>query len=190
MRLSIKKGFTLIELMIVIALITIMASVFLLGRNQYSDRLNLKTQSYALASLIRQAQAYSLGVRANNGNFNSSYGISVTKSAPATVVFFVDTNKNGKYDSSNSESIDSYDMADGTQIVDICGLTSGAENCSNLDRVDVTFARPSPVAVIKFLNSGGSDVLGRNPPGKIYLQSASGSRVSITLDITGQVSIQ
>lgn len=183
-------GFTLVELMVVIALITVFASVFLLGRNKYSERLNLKTQAYTLASLVRQAQSYSLGVRADSGNFGISYGVSIGRSAPTYITLFADRNKNGLYDSASGEAVDSYNMSDGTIISNLCGLTGGGENCSNIDRIEVTFNRPNPTAEVKLLNNAGNPVPSRNPPGKIYMQSPSGEGIVVSIDSTGQVSIQ
>jgi prepilin-type N-terminal cleavage/methylation domain-containing protein len=183
-----KRGFTLIELMVVIALTTIMASVFLLGRNQYNEKLNLKTQTYALAGLIRQAQGYSLGVRADAGQFGVSYGVFVSRATPSSIIFFADRNKNAKYDS--GEEIENYTMSDGVQVGDLCGYAGGSENCIGVNDLTVTFNRPDPSAVVSMLNNGGNPIAGRTPPGVIHLEAPSGLGTVVSVDSTGQVSIQ
>jgi prepilin-type N-terminal cleavage/methylation domain-containing protein len=183
-----KKGFTLIELMVVVALTTIMASIFIMGRNQYNDRLILKNQAYAVAGLIRQAQGYSLGVRADAGQFGVSYGVSVSRDNPSQVIFFADRNRNGDYDL--GESIETYTMPNGVQMVNLCGYAGSSQNCVSINTINITFNRPDPTAVIRFITNSGSQVAGRNPPAMIYVEASNGLGMVVSTDSTGQVSIQ
>jgi prepilin-type N-terminal cleavage/methylation domain-containing protein len=190
-RLFLYAGFTLIELMVVIAIITILMTVMLSGRSDLTDRLNLKNQAYELSGMIRQAQAYSLGVRSASGEFNISYGVSFDRDTSSTAVFFADKNRNGKYDSAGGEAIQIYAIPYGITLNRMYGrLPSGAESDDNVFKLVVTFNRPSPSAVVKLLNHGGDQVDGRLAPGRVVLKSPKGSEISVIIDSSGQVGIQ
>lgn len=187
------RGFTLIEMVVVITIITLMLSIFLGNRSQYTDKLNLKNQAYNLLTYIRQAQVYSLGVRNYSGSgtqvFGNSYGVAINMASPSIFTYFIDNNGNGKFDG-GLEQIENPQLGQGVVVNRVCGTQSGSENCSGIQEIDITFKRPNPTAIIQFLNNGGNPIGSRAAPARIYLHSPAGLELSVIVDSTGQISIK
>jgi prepilin-type N-terminal cleavage/methylation domain-containing protein len=187
-----QKGFTLVEMVVCISIMAIISSVILGSRASYTDQLSLKNDAYRVALAVRQAQVYSLGVRGNTGQFNSSYGVSVDNSITQSFAFFSDINSDRVYTS--DELLESASFQNNVVIDRICGIgNSGSESCppgSSIRHIDVTFNRPDPKATIRFINNGGADVANLNPPAIIYLRAQSGKTITVRVEATGAVSVQ
>ena len=56
-------GFTLTELLVVVGIMTIMNLLIFANYPEFSQRLALKRTSEDIALIVRQAQAYSLGIK-------------------------------------------------------------------------------------------------------------------------------
>ncbi|KKP56176.1 MAG: hypothetical protein UR50_C0006G0011 [Parcubacteria group bacterium GW2011_GWC1_34_10] len=186
-----KKGFTLIELMVVMSIATIMMAVLIFQQNKWSDQLSVNTQAYEMVLMIRQAQIYSLGVREDTGGtgdkFNVGYGIYMNQSNANQYIYFADRDGDQKYDS--GEAIETKTFSRGVTIKDVCG----SSNCffvggGPLWQASISFFRPETKANIKLLNNGGNPV--DTPPVTIKLQSSGGREVNIIAEANGQVSVQ
>ena len=191
-----KKGFSLTELMVVIAIITAITSALILQQNKWNDRLALDTQTYELALMLRQAQVYSLGVRqyvgASGDPFNVGYGVCADSSNTGSYIFFVDKNNDGKC--GVGETIETKNLTRGVYMSKICGTNNLlAERCSpdvgNIQSIHISFLRPSPAPRIALLNNGGNNSSSVGTPAYIYLTSASNTSFKVKLDSTGQISI-
>jgi len=185
-----KRGFTLIELMVVMSIATIMMAVLIFQQNKWSDQLSVNTQAYEMVLMIRQAQIYSLGVREDTGGtgdkFNVGYGIYMNQSNANQYIYFADRDGDQKYDS--GEAIETKTFSRGVTIKDVCG----SSNCfftggGPLWQASISFFRPETKANIKLLNNGGSQV--DNPPVIIKLKSPKGKEANITVETNGQISI-
>lgn len=188
------SGFTLAELIVVITIMTVVTTAVLTSGSKYSEKLNLRSQSYNLVLFLREAQVYSLSVKGapdagGNTTFNTSYGVVIGTLAQNKISFFTDTNLNGVFDA--SEPSRNFNFTKGIYIRRICGIDIvGAENCIGIDRVDVTFKRPDPAATAKFLNSSGAVIPTFTLPAIIYLQTPSDNQVVVKVDSTGQIGAQ
>jgi prepilin-type N-terminal cleavage/methylation domain-containing protein len=190
---ALRAGFTLVELIVSIAIAAIIITSIVIQQSQWNDRLAVSTQAYELALMIRQAQVYSLGVRedtAGSGDkFNIGYGIYFDNGDNTQYIFFADRNNNQVYD--NGEAIgDPIKLTGGVTIKDVCGafpkcLYSGS---GPMRSADISFLRPDPKAAIGIYNNGGNKKDGA--PITIKLKSAGGSIRSIVVQDNGQVSIQ
>src|SRR3989344_86221 len=80
------RGFTLVEMIVVLSLISLILAVILGSQSKYSDRINVKNHAYKVDRFVRQAQVYSRGVKSTSGagisDFNTSYGVSFQTTAP------------------------------------------------------------------------------------------------------------
>ena len=117
------KGFTLTEMIVVIAIVSLIFSILLGGSKAYSEKLNLKNQAYNLVLYLRQAQVYALGVRgfknsSNPTNFDVSYGVSIDPISENKITFFTDENSDGFYES--NENHEQYSFSQGIYINKIC----------------------------------------------------------------------
>lgn len=189
-----KKGFTLIEMVVSLAIVTAILTVVLFNYSSFTSNLALSSAAQELAITIRQAQVYGLIVREvapGGGNFQSAYGIYIDKVANTGYVIFADTNNNKIYNNPG-ELIQSITFRDGIKISDVNNGTANSPSGSS--RIHVTFLRPNPDARIYFTDSSGT-FIGNTPPtsgyttGKIVLISPSGKTLTITIQNTGGVSI-
>jgi prepilin-type N-terminal cleavage/methylation domain-containing protein len=115
------KGFTMIEMVVSIGIITILAAAFLANYHgaKKSGELNMAAQK--LASDIRLAQSYALGLKEHSSNVPVRWGVYFNKATANNdkYIIYADT------ESSNNQSYDTgeeyfvYDLAQGVIIKDI-----------------------------------------------------------------------
>jgi prepilin-type N-terminal cleavage/methylation domain-containing protein len=191
------KGFTLLELIVVMSIATIIMTTLVIQQDSWNDSLVVNTQAYELALMIRQAQVYSLGVRedisAPSGTvdkFNVSYGVYMDQNHLDRYVFFVDRNGNKIYDSGPpDEAIEIKTFNRGVLIKDVCGNKGKCfPGIGPLEQASILFFRPKTEAIISLLNFGGNPV--DVPPVVIRLTSPKGKISSVKVEANGQVSIQ
>jgi len=129
------RGFSLIEFIITISIILILATAILTSSSILSDRISVNTQAYEIALITRQSQVYALGVREFQGGsgdgFDVGYGVYFEIASTDSFIFFVDKDKDGKYDPSDGELIETYFLKKGNLISTICGtLSNDNEKCT------------------------------------------------------------
>jgi prepilin-type N-terminal cleavage/methylation domain-containing protein len=94
------RGFTLIELMASIAIISIILTVVIYNHRAFDSQLELTNVAYRVAVSIREAQVYGTSVKEFNDNsvrrFDVPYGVSFynTNLQELSYVFFGDSNPN------------------------------------------------------------------------------------------------
>jgi prepilin-type N-terminal cleavage/methylation domain-containing protein len=201
------SGFTLMELMIVIAIASILMTTVVVQQRKWDDNLSVSIQAFDLGMTIRQAQIYGLGAKEDNAGsegdkFNVGYGVDVNlgNSGDNTrYIFFADRNNNKIYDA--GEGIGNPTIfTKGVTISRICGIRSfnGTQRCSTgvgnnyPKQADVVFLRPAPGNTEIFMNGNGNILSGSNtliPPYVIDVESANGKVSTITVNANGQVSI-
>src|SRR3989338_10641247 len=116
------KGFTLMELLVVMGIIVIISSLILASNTRFGGRVILQNLAYDIALSIRQAQVYGISVRQFGGTF-SGYGMHFVLSGPGvnttTYVLFADiypSVPNGLYDADQGEQVESNTIAGGHPI--------------------------------------------------------------------------
>ncbi|QQG38225.1 MAG: type II secretion system protein [Candidatus Kaiserbacteria bacterium] len=188
-----ESGFTLIELIVVTAILTLISSLILVSNNRFGGRILLENLAYDVALSIREAQVFGISVRQfGAGNFGAGYGVQFTRveeggEPSTTFVLFADAvSANGIYD--QGEIVGSpYLMERGFHVADLCARGSGAEaETCGLSRLDMLFKRPEPDAYIRINGNLGS----LQERGRIVLESPRGDRVSVVVEITGQISVE
>ena len=192
------KGFTLVELLITISIVTVIMSVVIFNYGGFLDTLALSAAEQDLAIAVREAQTYGLSVKevsAGSGQFNSAYGLYVSPaSAPTEYDVFVDKNGNGLYDvgsgcgSGSTECIEKFVFRDGVTVSSICDASN---NCppTNADNLQISFLRPSPDATINFVTSAGG-IVETSVSSKVVLTSPQGKNETVTIGSTGQIYVQ
>jgi len=196
------QGFTLIELMVTMSLVSIIMLVVMFSYSKFSDRLSLKSATQEIAVTIRQAQSYGLNVReaaAGGGQFASAYGIFIDPTNdPTHYTVFVDAFANKTYDvgagscgTSTTECVEKDAVRNGVQISKICDSSGACSINSSKKNVNITFLRPNPDADINFTNAAGTIVGGGSEDSvAITLTSPQGDTATVTVDRTGQISVQ
>jgi prepilin-type N-terminal cleavage/methylation domain-containing protein len=192
--LSAQAGFTLTELLVVVAISVVLTTAIIIQQNKWNDNLAVKTQAYELVLMIRQAQIYSLGVREDVGGvgnkFNIGYGMFFSANGNENVSFFADRNNNLKYDSPG-EKIEEKIFTRGVKISNVCASACGGAG-PKPKKLNISFLRPNPVAHLFYLAANGDDFTPAvSSPALIEVSSADGSYVvTITVADNGQISMQ
>ena len=187
-------GFTLIEMMVSIAIIAVITSIVLFNHRQFSDSLDISNLSYDVALSIKQAQTYGINVKGfNTGtsvSFDVAYGMRFDLSEKTSYLSFADkVPRNQKYDV--GELADTYAISKGNFIESISCGPSPVVCPSGTAVVDITFHRPDPDASFVFSKSDGTNL---SSPGvssvDIVLRSPQGLRRAVEIGTAGQVSIK
>lgn len=199
-----KKGFTILEVMVVVTIVSLIASVVIFSYRQFTEKLALSAATQEIAIAVRQAQTYGRSVKEvkkGGGDFNTPYGVAFDISTADTrsyYILFTDNNNNGVYNgdgscSPSSECVEKDIIRNGAYISEICGSTGGSFDCAIpvVRSMTVTFVRPDRDAFIYFIDSGGNPIGGPYQTVKIKLSVPSGSQSAfVVVDKNGQISTQ
>jgi len=183
------QGFSLLELLFVIGIITLITTIGLANYSQFNSRTLLDNLAYDVALSVREAQYYGISVREDigAGDFDAGYGVYFDASDPNSYVFFVDSNRNQSFNGSaspcNGECLDVYTVGGGYSISDLCATPPGGTETCDLDDLTIAFNRPDPDAI---LSSGATSGYAE---AKIAIRSAKGGEQSVYVASTGQIGV-
>lgn len=193
-------GYTLVELLITIAIAMALLSIVLYDYVGFNDKQALSAAAQEMVLAIRQAQSYGINVRETSmgtNDFSKSYGIYFNpSSSPNDYYLFVDKNGDRKYNDtigscSGTECVEKVTFRNGVTVssISISGSTCPSDNLAT--SLTVTFLRPNPDATMTFANSSGSTVCtSQSLNGQATLRSRNGLTKIVGVDPTGQIYIQ
>jgi len=180
------RGFTLVEMLVVMAIFVILTTVTLANNSQFGGRITLETLAYDIALSVRQAQVYGIAVQRfgdTGSDFGRGYGVHFETASPATYQLFADTfSGDGIYN--DGELVRETTLRGGYRIVDLCIRSNGTETCG-IAELDILYKRPEPDAYIR-ANSGAQ----LYEAGRIILESPRTDRKSILIEVAGQIAVQ
>lgn len=161
-------GFTLLELLITMAIITVITGLVIARYATFDSTVVLRSVAYDVATSLREAQIYSVSVYNVLGGggavFRYPYGLTFTKDATSYTFFRFNSDVGTQFpiyqaspDDGVSESVVRVLGLNGsTKISDICIVRSnGSEDCS-ISRLDISFRRPEFTALIYAHGYGAS----------------------------------
>lgn len=179
------RGFSLIELVVVIGVMTLILAVMLANNGRFGGAISLRALTYDVALSIRQAQTYGLAVRQFSSSFQSGYGVHFDDVSPTSYVIFGDSNGNGLYDA--GELVQQNQLNNGFRIAELCSAAGmGSPMLRALPSLDILFKRPEPDAIIR-AKIGNTPTL--QAQARIILKSPRSDLMSVTVDTTGQISV-
>ncbi|MEN9604941.1 MAG: hypothetical protein RJB39_626 [Candidatus Parcubacteria bacterium] len=161
-RQNLQKGFTILELLIVIAIMAILTTIILFNSHGLNSSVLVSNTAYEIGLMVREAQVYGLGVRATENTttgFTYSQGIHLDISKPNQITLFSDKDGNGQW-SGATEDIQMYTISKDRagQILSLCVVTDGS--CTVVSTADILFKRPNPEAFfVTSPASAGSSVV-------------------------------
>jgi prepilin-type N-terminal cleavage/methylation domain-containing protein len=162
-----QKGFTLIEMIVVIAIIATVSTLVLFSQTKMNSTILVSNTAYEIGLIVREAQVAGLSVKATSNTsagFLSSHGVHFNKATPSIIIAFVDTNNNGAYDATLGEMTQEYtiDNSRAGKLLGICKLSALGPTTSNYcigsnsdTTLDVVFTRPNPEALFKVRPASG-----------------------------------
>jgi prepilin-type N-terminal cleavage/methylation domain-containing protein len=143
------KGFTLVELLVTIAIFVFMTAVIMAKYNSFYSGTIFKNIAYDIALTIRQAQTYGISVKINESpNYNRAYGVNISAlNSTVNRKFSLNsyTPNNLVYNIASSEKI--YNIKHGAFIryIHTYDFSAGGDRLTD---VDIIFKRPNPEAII------------------------------------------
>jgi len=177
------RGFTLIEMLVVLAIIAIITAIAVTGQSTFNKTLILTDTAYDVAFSARQAQSYGLSSRTFGTltTQNYGYGLHFDRVTPDRYTFFADTSHalavaggcpvgtagtpsykigNCRFDSADG-TVSTYTFSRGFVVSKFCGKNGGsAAVCSTdsspLTTLDLVFTRPNTTTTISGLLNGTS----------------------------------
>ncbi len=201
-----QSGFTIIELIIALAIVIMLMSVTLFNYNSLNKRLTLDTLAHQVAQWVRQTQVSAMSVKrhvdpASKYKF-PGYGLHFDRTTPSQFIFFADLDGDNRYTAGGNcgdptaECEQVIKLMQGNFVKKICGETSlvNASNAQcplpldNAENFDIVFTRPDPDADIT-----GDYIVGTKTTysrAQITLSSPTGYTRMVEVWTTGQVSVQ
>jgi len=202
------KGFSLIEMLMVVAIIALISSSVLINFTVFNGGVTLENLAYEISLIVRQAQFFSINVlqagTPGNITFDAAYGVSFSNSSEndqnKQFILFADINNDGIYEPDEDELVEVYHITKGNIIKYLCvyGTCPASESKANLaidngiDKLEITFKRPDPSAMFTTNNVNQCGVENKSCGyAKIFVGSTN-PKVNdkvITVGITGQISV-
>ena len=180
-----KKGFTLVELVVVVGIITLLGGLILANTGQFNSRSQITIAAQNVGSAMRKAQTFGSGVRQAAPGIFPGYGVHIDRGGNS-IIIFADTypgSPNRVYDSGNDILLETIILEGGITVSDICAI--GSQTRCNRASVDVVFLRPDPTIFIT--SPGVSNIT------NTYI-TLSAPRFNLTklvrVWITGQIAIE
>ncbi|MDO8481498.1 MAG: prepilin-type N-terminal cleavage/methylation domain-containing protein [bacterium] len=192
------KGFSLIELLVVTAILVVVTSLTLANNSRFGGVVLLQNLAYDIALSIRQAQVYGISVRnVGAGNFNALYGMHFDVNDQTHYELFADTSfpPSGIYTSEGNIYPSPYAIGRGYKIAYLCAPAGiDSSSCTQVPQLDIVFQRPEPDARIT-AGDGTVQTCIQNPiqcqqNARIVVKSPRGDIMSILVEATGQISVQ
>ncbi|MFZ2501012.1 MAG: type II secretion system protein [Minisyncoccia bacterium] len=206
--LTVSAGFTLVELLVVLAIITSITAVVFSSQSTFNKTLILANTAYDVALSLRSVETHGIGGRAISV-YPTGYGIHLDHGAPGSFILFADVYPlpslasvchpttdmsapdaqpgNCKYDSSNGEWVSATTLGNNITISDFCAYPPAPQgklctNLGNLTSLDIVFARPNPDPLI---SPNGTFIAGTTAC--LTLSSAQGGSRSVSVLASGQI---
>jgi type II secretory pathway pseudopilin PulG len=192
LRKRVCAGFTIIELLVVTALIMIISSVILANNNKFGGVIQLENYAYDVALSIRQAQVYGIAVQRFgtnvSSNFTSGYGMHFDMASPTSYILFADSvaPPDGIY--TTGELVNNNSILRGYYIKSVCVTDSSptpVKTCSpSTTSIDILFIRPEPDAYIR-----ANGLAGTYRSADIILASPKGETMTVSVFSNGQITV-
>ncbi len=201
-----QKGFSIPELIIVVAIFAIVTTIAMFDQGRLSSNVLLTNMTYEVGLAIREAQVYGLGVRntgaIDDSKFLGEYGAHFDIHNSKEIYLFGNNyavSENPAYDPGEELFQYQFENQRGNKIVALCVgdiNPSNGERCTDdpnnkyrVEWVDIIFKRPNPAPSIYANNgSGSSRVVGR-----VYVivnNIDNSSCRAVVVEGTGQIRVE
>lgn len=145
LRLSSRGGYTVAEILIVVAIIGFLTAVVVARYRDFDSTTVLKNLAYEIALSVREAQVMTISSSNLGGGGaplavgQNSYGISFSENSGSYIIFN-DSNENDQY--SAPELVKLITITQGATITDLVEYRSGSGAAHSITDATITFDRP------------------------------------------------
>ena len=183
-----QAGFTLVELVVVMAILVVISSIVLVNYNRFGSQTLLRNLAYDIALSVREAQVYGISARSFRGaEFAVGHGVFFDLTEGDDFFFlYTDVNGDNFFSSASTEWVETFTIGRGYRIDRLCVPSGASENCA-ITVLDMLFKRPEPDAIIRASSGSGFTVHDR---ARIVVTSPQEQRLSVLVETTGQISVQ
>ena len=194
------KGFSLVELLVVLSIFLIITSVVLFNQNKFSSDISITNVAYSIALEIRQAQVSGILVGQGRDDFDKAFGVHfMIENNQIVFQNFKDYDDSLTYNEWEGDA--SQQLSEGNIILSVCTYTSATEQSGKkclapttsstsgvLTAVDIMYKRPEPSAII--IDTSSANANDRRKRVEVIVQSSLGDRTrTIKAYNTGQISV-
>lgn len=188
-----QSGFSVVELLVSLAIVIVVTSITLASFPSFSSQLVLNNLAHEVALTVREAQVFGVGTRAFEGGF-PSHGIHFDINTPDQFVLFADIDEDGEYDGTfdceaigSAECVSVFSLRRNNEIDELCVTSDSGQTCraGGIEQVDITYVRPDPEAVIY---NDGNTTNARNQA-TIMIVSPSGRKKPVIIHSNGQIAV-
>lgn len=194
-----RAGFTIAELIIIIAIFTIITTVALLDQNRLNSGVLMTNLAYETALSVREAQVYGVGVRnfGSENEFGGQFGTYFDMISSDRIVLFSDKNQDAAYDPGEAQYQYVFTEQRGNKIKALCLGSLGGSACStastaHVNSLRIVFKRPNLEAKFYATDDTGEVTDGRLVgPAYIVVDNIDGNNCrAVIIQPTGQISIE
>lgn len=168
------KGFTMVEMIVVIGIVTIIASIGIVSFRSGGRATDLTREAQTLALNLRRAQNMALAGTLYQGATPGGYGIHLDAASPNSYVLFADLDNNKLFGA--GEAVETVTFA---RNVVITGLAPAAS-------LNIVYSPPEPTTTV-YDDTGAN--LG-NTASAILGYSGAALSKTVNINISGQISVQ
>lgn len=199
---KIKAGFTLVELVVVLAIFAAIMAVALFNQAGLSSNILLTNLAYETALAVREAQTYGIGVRASSpsaavSNFDRGYGVYFDRTSDTTraqIIVFGDSDGNNAYGGpSELQSLYQVQNQRGNKIQKVC-VKNGVGPCAevtDVQKLSIMFKRPNPEASFRIFDINDGEISNPTGPAVIVVNNNEGTNCrAIVVEVTGQIRVE
>lgn len=192
MRYSKQKGFTLLEVVVVLGIFGMLTSIVIFNYGKFRSDTTLVNMTYEVALSIREAQIYGVSARNLAGgtpDFNKAYGIHFEGTSSNQYFLFSDDDGDDEFNGSSCLNpggdvcVTPYTLQNNIMISDVATLNPSGINCANgVTDLDILFKRPNPEPIINDKTN--------IPRAQVTLTAPDGAERYVIIYNTGQVTVE
>jgi len=157
------RGFTLIEMMVVLSVIASVTAIALTSQSAFNKTLILANTAYDIALTLRSAESFGMSSRATGVIANAGYGIHFQIGTPDSFLMFADIfplvgssctrpdcKPGDRIYTSDDTLVQTYTLGNGITVSDFCAYSDSwhCASTGDLNSLDIVFMRPNPDAFI------------------------------------------
>ena len=190
-----QNGFSLIELMVTVGILVMINIMIFASYPEFSQKISLKRTTEEVALIVRQAQAYALGIKrtVSSGDNYFGFGVHFETNNSKSLILFTDSGltPNKIYDAgdysingcggANTECFQEFKIDTGDYISDLQTCRPN-DACSSINSLDIVYPRASSMAEIN--NDGNLSYA------LMTIKSSRGKEKKIEIWASGQISVK